>query len=80
MANKTTDYVSWSDARIRGWLRDHGVAVPMRTSRQELLQRMHENCKSSFSVFHKRVLDRELTDEKHVLHRRLDSELWRFAD
>lgn len=43
-ANKTTEYVSWSDARIRSWLRDHGIAVPMRTNRQELLQRMHENC------------------------------------
>lgn len=34
-----------SDNRIRGWLREHGIAVSMRNNRQELLQRMRENCK-----------------------------------
>lgn len=37
-----------SDNRIRGWLREHGIAVSMRNNRQELLQRMRENCKACF--------------------------------
>lgn len=46
--------LSQSDNRIRGWLRDNGVAIPMRNNRQELLQKMRENCKplTFFSVSH----------------------------
>ncbi|KAK4704007.1 hypothetical protein P7C70_g2212, partial [Phenoliferia sp. Uapishka_3] len=43
VANKSSAYLTWSDARIRGWLREHGIAVPMKTSRQELTQSMREN-------------------------------------
>lgn len=46
-SSKSSEYVSWSDARLRGWLRDHNVSIPTRTNRQELLQKVHENCSSS---------------------------------
>jgi hypothetical protein len=49
-ASKSSEYVSWSDNRVRGWLRTHGVEVPMSTAREELLQLMHEHCKWSFQV------------------------------
>ncbi|PLW55088.1 hypothetical protein PCANC_02571 [Puccinia coronata f. sp. avenae] len=42
-ASKSSEYVSWSDNRVRGWLRTHGVEVPMSTAREELLQLMHEH-------------------------------------
>lgn len=44
-----------SDNRIRGWLREHGIAVPMRTSRQELLQKMRENCVSTLMIYFNEV-------------------------
>jgi hypothetical protein len=46
-ASKTNEYLGWSDNRIRGWLRQHGINVPMSTRREELLQTMRENCKRS---------------------------------
>lgn len=43
----SNDYLDWGDNRIRTWLRDHGVDVPMKTQRQELIQLMKENYSSS---------------------------------
>ena len=47
VAGKTNDYLSWTDARIRGWLRHHNVDVPRSANRDELVRSMHENCQSS---------------------------------
>lgn len=44
VASKSSEYISWSDNRIRGWLRTHGVEVPMSTNREELVQLMKEHC------------------------------------
>ncbi|KAI9622223.1 hypothetical protein H4Q26_015259 [Puccinia striiformis f. sp. tritici PST-130] len=52
LAAKSSEYVSWSDNRVRGWLRTHGVEVPMNTNREELLQLMHENYAESKGKLH----------------------------
>ena len=43
-SSKSSAYLSWSDNRLRGWLREHGIAVPTNNNREELLQAMRENC------------------------------------
>ena len=42
-ASKTTEYVTWSDARIRAWLRDHDINVAQGTNRDQLVQTMRDN-------------------------------------
>lgn len=48
-SSKTWDYLSWTDNRLRGWLRDHGINVPMNTKRAELIQLVKENYVSTQS-------------------------------
>jgi hypothetical protein len=42
-ASKSHDYLTWTDARLRGWLRHHGIPVELSTRREELIQRVREN-------------------------------------
>jgi len=42
-SSKTHEYLTWSDGKIRAWLRSNGVPVKLGTRREELLQQMKEN-------------------------------------
>lgn len=44
VSNKSSSYISWSDARIRGWLREHGIPVESSTQRDDLLTKMRTHC------------------------------------
>jgi hypothetical protein len=41
--SKSHDYLTWTDSRLRGWLRQHGIPVTLSTRREELIQRVREN-------------------------------------
>lgn len=51
VAGKTNDYLSWSDARIKGWLRQNNIDVPRTANRDELVRSMHENCELYLTTF-----------------------------
>jgi hypothetical protein len=51
-AAKTNSYLGWSDARIRGWLREHNIPVPMGNNRNDLVQTMRENYVSTQGGLH----------------------------
>lgn len=46
LLGKASSYTSWSDERIRGWLRSHNICVPASSNRNDLLKTMHANCSS----------------------------------
>lgn len=48
-AAKSNSYLGWSDARIRGWLREHNIPVPLGNNRNDLIQAMRENYVSTQS-------------------------------
>lgn len=72
VVNKSSSYLSWSDARIKGWLRSKGVIAPAQSSRDELIASMRSNCEnlknfppSPYSTFTENLNRRRLDSRRN---------------
>lgn len=41
-------YLAWSDARLKAYLRQNNVSLPLLSTRESLLRLMHQNCQLPF--------------------------------